>query len=538
MTLIIDTSGSMANEEDGITKIDLAAEAAIRVTESLNLGDILLVIGYSAGPDITIGPLNIDMRYDVAQEIYTLSAGGGGIFIYESLDYALRLLRDLSPDSDYQQHILVLADGGDSEHQQGALNLAAEAVESEISISAVSIGGGVDVGFLSTLSDAGSGRFYLAERASDLPAIFTEEVARVKRSYIVEHVFYPQLQTSWAPVAHLKTFPPLSGYIATSPKPRADVVWYAGERDPLLAVWQYGLGRTVAWTSDATNRWSANWLNWEEYVPFWNSLVREVVMPEMDSDVDVKVSIDHRAAHIVADVGDNSDVNQVDLDLHLQFSSKDQTEYGRSVQLEQVAPGRYEGWQAGLTRQPYLVRLYGDKNLVFGWTPPPAKEYLPGDIDAAVARLAVQSGGRVIQSVDTVVERNITNLDEGAPLALPLLVFSAFLWVLDIAWRRLGLTWKVISALLMRMLTGIKIQLRLIRKQDVQEATNSPGYNISDDLGKGVDLENLSASKSTNTMTRSHTAKVDVDQPDLQQPNIAARLRKRMGNNKEANDKK
>ena len=28
--------------------------------------------------------------------------------------------------------------------------------------------------------------------------------------------------------------------------------------DPILAQWQYGLGRVVAWTSDAQGRWSAN----------------------------------------------------------------------------------------------------------------------------------------------------------------------------------------------------------------------------------------------------------------------------------------
>ena len=37
--------------------------------------------------------------------------------------------------------------------------------------------------------------------------------------------------------------------------------------DPLLAQWQYGLGRSVAWTSDSTGRWAKNWVGWSGLQP-------------------------------------------------------------------------------------------------------------------------------------------------------------------------------------------------------------------------------------------------------------------------------
>src|SRR4029453_17867344 len=42
--------------------------------------------------------------------------------------------------------------------------------------------------------------------------------------------------------------------------------------DPLLAQWQYGLGRSVAWTSDSTGRWAADWVGWNGFNRFFSRL--------------------------------------------------------------------------------------------------------------------------------------------------------------------------------------------------------------------------------------------------------------------------
>ena len=40
----------------------------------------------------------------------------------------------------------------------------------------------------------------------------------------------------------------LLGYVATTPKPRAETPLWTDKGDPLLAHWQYGLGRAVAFS--------------------------------------------------------------------------------------------------------------------------------------------------------------------------------------------------------------------------------------------------------------------------------------------------
>ena len=44
--------------------------------------------------------------------------------------------------------------------------------------------------------------------------------------------------------------------------------------DPLLAHWQQGLGRVVAWTSDTSGPWTEEWRSWPEAERFWQQAVR------------------------------------------------------------------------------------------------------------------------------------------------------------------------------------------------------------------------------------------------------------------------
>ena len=43
--------------------------------------------------------------------------------------------------------------------------------------------------------------------------------------------------------------------------------------DPVLAQWQYGLGRAVAWTSDSTGHWARNWVPWQGFSKFFSQMV-------------------------------------------------------------------------------------------------------------------------------------------------------------------------------------------------------------------------------------------------------------------------
>ena len=78
--------------------------------------------------------------------------------------------------------------------------------------------------------------------------------------------------------------PPLRGMVLTSRKhnPQIEMPLVAGKNnDPILAHWQTGLGKAVAFTGDAHNKWAAEWVGSPMYSKFWSQVVRSVSRPPM-----------------------------------------------------------------------------------------------------------------------------------------------------------------------------------------------------------------------------------------------------------------
>jgi hypothetical protein len=133
------------------------------------------------------------------------------------------------------------------------------------------------------MADLGGGRYYEGTDLEAIPEIFVEETLTVARNLATEGTFYPVLGASSPVTADLTTSPPLLGYVLTKAKGTASVVMEIGQADPLLATWQRGLGRATAWTSDATTRWSSQWVDWESYAEFWGRVVRDVLPAGRDN---------------------------------------------------------------------------------------------------------------------------------------------------------------------------------------------------------------------------------------------------------------
>src|SRR5581483_7697404 len=96
--------------------------------------------------------------------------------------------------------------------------------------------------------------------------------------------------------------PPLRGYVATTPKAQSTVILASPTADPLLTEWQYGLGRVIAWTSDVSNRWSADWLNQgQSFESFWAQVVKRTVRPPEDPNRQISGSLSGDRATISLD---------------------------------------------------------------------------------------------------------------------------------------------------------------------------------------------------------------------------------------------
>ncbi|MBN1921998.1 MAG: VWA domain-containing protein [Anaerolineae bacterium] len=455
--IVIDKSGSMAAADTGgsISKIRLAAEAASRAAEALNDDDMLAVVAYDDRPADTFGPVSGRDRELLIERLLSLQAGGGGIYVRDGLIYAEQLFESgFEPGPGQQRHVLLVADGSDAEQQAGALAQVTALRAQGVTVSVIAIGAGSDVPFLQEVAQEGQGRFYLTERAADLPAIFTEEMARVRRSYIVEQVFSPVPGIAWAPLESFTTLPSLQGYVATTPKPGAEVpLWGAVTVDPLLATWQYGLGRAVAWTSDATGRWAVDWLAWEDFPRFWGSIVRWVLPSPVDEGIALTVEAEGELAHIILDVWDAGAESPTEgLDLVLQASQLEGIAPLPATELRQTAPGRYETvLTLGDAMAPWLFRVSGQRQFTMGWVSPYATEFVPGNSAEAITRLTARGQSQPLSEPSQAFAQTLEGRRAGLPLRHLLIVFAAWLWALDVVMRRLVIGQGVAKNLICRL---------------------------------------------------------------------------------------
>jgi uncharacterized membrane protein len=439
--MVMDTSGSMGVIEDGREKIELAAEAACAVVDLLQPMDSAGLIASDPRPTSVCELRRLDNKNSVKRDIRSVRAGGGGIACYPSLSAAYEIMRTVKSPI---RHVILLADGSDCDEQAGCVPLVDQMAREKITVTAVAFGDGPHVPFLKEVAAVGRGKFYLTEMARDLKKIFTRETLTIAKSVLVEEAFRPSLADSTAPVSGVDwaSVPPLLGYVATTPKSLARVPLTSHKQDPVFAHWQYGLGRSIAFTSDAKPHWAASWLGWDGFSQFWGQAVRWSLR-NLTSDVlypRVERKGDQARLVIDAVASDGSLINGLTIKGALNGPDASREE----VVLSQVAPGRYEAIVEAANSGAYILGLAADgpggfsAQQTFGFEvgyPPDFAETQPAE--AFLRGIAAQTGGRLLESPSEVF------LPPSLTPRVPRDIWRGLLWLavillpLDVAVRRL-----------------------------------------------------------------------------------------------------
>jgi hypothetical protein len=230
-------------------------------------------------------------------------------------------------------------------------------VGDRITVSTVLISGHSPDDTMRYMADAGKGRYYNVQSPNELPQIFLKETAVILKSAIYEEPFKPQLRSSTVVIRGISAdeYPSLLGYVATTPKPRAETPLWTDKGDPLLAHWQYGLGRAVAFTSDAKSRWGKIWLNWEKYRQFWSQIAQWSLRRLENADFTTEVAVDKGQGLINVEALDEQGNYRNFLNLQtVVVSPKGEKQ---TVKLEQTGPGHYEAKFPTKEVGAYLLNL-------------------------------------------------------------------------------------------------------------------------------------------------------------------------------------
>jgi len=235
--------------------------------------------------------------------------------------------------------------------------------------------------------------------------------------------------------------PRLRGFVQAEAKEGSEVILRVDEKKPLLVRWRYGLGRVIAFMSDAKSRWAAPWVRWESFGTLWPQMVRDVSHRDRTIRAGVRPGNQEGEAVVYYDVLANSDDPSAEtLDSAGPPHILVETQGGapRTLPLEETAPGHYEARipadQGGL----YHI-VSGNSELIL----PEAgfyresEETKPQAVNTALlGEISRVTGGRMHPSIDQLLNDRGAMVRERQPLWPYWLILALLLNFVEVALRK------------------------------------------------------------------------------------------------------
>ena len=430
LVIAIDKSGSMSEASWGLTRLQLAREAACSALEVLNSRDSAGVIAFDDAGKWVV-PLSPVTDVPAMQAMIRTIRLGGGTAFYSPLKMAQEALANAKAQ---YKHVIFLTDGeaGDTGYERVVKEMAADG----ITVTTVAVGEGADTAGMKKLAEYGNGRMYYAGPFDSLPKIFTKETMMISGSYVQNRTFTPAVTDST--MTDFGGFPVLDGYLASIEKPLATVSLCSDRGDPILAWWQYGAGRVACWTSDVQGGWSGSFLNWEEAPAFFGGII-SFVLP-----------VQERGGEAELEDGKLRFTAEADGEL-LSRAAKAEAEILRpdgtreTVALTQVNARSFEGEadtaQAGAYAVHVSVRdqlgnelLTSDSGAVLSWS----REYdLRTEDEGALAKISENTGGKTTEGTAGLLDFPDTSARKRRDLTWVLALIAGVIFLFDVAQRRL-----------------------------------------------------------------------------------------------------
>lgn len=439
LALVLDRSGSMGEVAGpGRDQLSLAKEAVFLASQGLASRDQLGVYVFDDLAD-TVLPMQALPGMFAIEEALSQVSVGGGTNIRAGVALAAPALAGANARV---KHLILLTDGLD-ESNYGDLIDQLHAQGTTVTI--VSIGGNANPS-LEGLAARGGGAFYRVQTAQDVPQIFLSETVRAAGRDLVEAALTPLVALNAPPVRGLGALPRLYGYDATTARATARTIVIAPNGAPLLAVWQVGLGRTLAWTSDLKGQWATDWLGWAGFAPFAQGLVDTLLPPPAAGRLSLEARAE--AATAILDLVVSGEDGRLATGASIEGRLLDPAGQATSLRFTQVGVGRYRAVAPADMPGAYLAQVAAlDQDgqalgtarggLVVNFSP----EYGANDTGPALlSDVAALTGGRVEPPVASLFLSAGQPVGRVSEIALPLLWLALALLPLDIALRRLFLS--------------------------------------------------------------------------------------------------
>ena len=480
LVFVIDTSGSMANYVGSQQKIELAKEAIRAGIRNLEDEDQAAILGFDVNQR-DISPLTSD-HDTLGRAVGRLKPTGGTTAMDAAVETAGKVLKSAEAKL---KHIILLSDVKSAGDPDRFIETAKEIVDARIGITVIGIGD-ADEKLLQRIESDGIGRSVHVRDVRELPEVLMDAV-RETQSYIVQEPFEPSIINRNSPIIEGTTaLPQLKGYVATAEKKAAQVIIKSHKDEPVLAVWNYGLGKSVAWTSDVKPAWSEDWIAWENFGKFWGQVVNWTLPTEDSAKFDLIVSSQSGNGQIVIETQQSSPATFV-----VQVAGPNGL--SQSVDMEQESSTRYTGNFHTADSGSYIVTaIHNDdqsrqtETISLSY---PAEYAEFGVNQALLKQLAEDTGGIYEPTATQIAAPAGDAIEKRVSLSSMLLIIAVGLFVLEMILRRFS----IMSGYLSELRAQLRGQSESVIPDSLTRLTQKKGeVSTVSDSGMYSTMENVS----------------------------------------------
>jgi Ca-activated chloride channel family protein len=435
VVLVLDKSGSMSGP-----KIEMARDAARASIKTLRPIDLIGVIAFDETFNwvIPLGPAgSLENKSNLINQI----AANGGTKIYQAVQSAYDAIANEKASF---KHIILLTDGVSTPGtQEDFPRLERDALAKHVTISTIGVGDYINRDLLDELARKTKGKSHFVENPETIPQIINAEVKSTEDLAIQER---PVRAVRVRPVEFTDGIdftkaPSLLGFVQSEAKEGSEIILRVDDKKPLLVRWRYGLGRVIAFMSDAKSRWAAPWVRWQSFGALWPQMVRDVSHRDRTVRAGFRPGVRDGETVVYYDVLSNpDDSGEASLKTaaapHITVDVPGESP--RSIPLEQTAPNHFEARipdsQGGLYRI-----VSGSAQLVL----PEAGFYHESDETkpqtintALLSEISRVTGGRMHPSIDQLLTDKGSMVRERKPLWPYILILALLLNLLEVALRK------------------------------------------------------------------------------------------------------
>jgi Mg-chelatase subunit ChlD/uncharacterized membrane protein len=402
VVLVLDKSGSMSGP-----KIQMARDAARSTLTTLRPIDKVGVISFDESFD-WVFPLGVATDLEAKGKQIDEIMANGGTKIYQAVESGYEAIVK-EPAS--RRHIILLTDGVSTPGtQEDFPQLERDALAKQVTISTIGVGDYINRELLDELARKTKGKSHFVEDPESIPQIINAEIRSLEDLAIQERpVRAVRVRAvEFTDGIDFTKSPNLLGFVQAEAKEGSETILRVDEKKPLLVRWRYGLGRVIAFMSDAKSRWAEPWVRWQSFGTLWPQMVRDVSHRDRTVRAGVRPGSHEGEAVVYYDVLANSDNPAGDTltstgPPHVLVEVPGETP--RAIPLEQTAPGHYEARIPAGEKGLYRI-VSGSSELVLpeqGFYRE-ADETKPQAVNTALlGEISRVTGGRMHPSIDQVL---------------------------------------------------------------------------------------------------------------------------------------